>query len=152
MSGDGVAMIFRLENDSGVPPYRQIVQQVEQALLLGYLRPGDQLPRLRDVVRDLAVNPNTVQKAYRDLEVRGLTEGRPGSGTFVRPGAGSPAFADLVKLRRRLRTWMQDARQSGLGDAEVQALIALTLREHQPGLAQLESPAAGASETESESA
>src|SRR5215469_3767383 len=75
---------FRLDPASGVPTYLQLVQQVEHALRLGYLKPGDQLPRVRDVVASLAINPNTVLKAYKDLEVKGLAAGRPGQGTFVR--------------------------------------------------------------------
>src|ERR1700738_5405785 len=74
---------FRLDPSSGVPTYLQLVQQVEHALRLGYRKPGDQLPKVRDVVASLAINPNTVLKAYRELETKGLTVGRPGQGTFV---------------------------------------------------------------------
>src|SRR4051794_23656619 len=84
---DGLAetspIVFRLDPGSGVPTYLQLVQQVEQALRLGYLTSGDQLPKVRDVVADLAINPNTVLKAYRELEHKGLASGRPGMGTFV---------------------------------------------------------------------
>jgi len=66
---------FRLDRTSGVPAYRQLVDQVRQALQLGILRPGDQLPTVRDVVRQIAINPNTVHRAYRELEQQGLTEG-----------------------------------------------------------------------------
>ena len=76
-------MEFRLDLSSGVPPYLQLVQQVEHALRLGYLAPGDQLPKVRDVVAKLAINPNTVSKAYRELETKGLAVGRPGQGTFI---------------------------------------------------------------------
>src|SRR5258706_11484836 len=75
---------FRLDPTSGVPTYMQLVQQVEHALRLGYLKPGDQLPKVRDAVALLAINPNTVLKAYRDLETKGLAAGRPGQGTFIR--------------------------------------------------------------------
>src|ERR1700682_2825079 len=74
---------FRLEPTSGVPTYLQLVHQVEHALRLGYLKPGDQLPKVRDVVASLAINPNTVSKAYRELETKGLIVGRPGQGTFI---------------------------------------------------------------------
>src|SRR5580693_4583457 len=74
---------FRLDAASGVPTYLQLVHQVEHALRLGYLKPGDQLPKVRDVVASLAINPNTVSKAYRELETKGLTTGRPGQGTFI---------------------------------------------------------------------
>src|SRR5262249_32422847 len=86
--GGDPAIVFRLEPSSGVPTYRQLVQQVEQALRLGHLQPGDQLPRVRDVVGALAINPNTVLKAYRELEHRGLIAGRPGQGTFVQATLG----------------------------------------------------------------
>src|SRR5215510_11833413 len=77
------AIAFRLDPGSGVPTYLQLVQQVEHALRLGYLGPGDQLPTVKEVVSSLAINPNTVLKAYRELEHRGLAAGRPGQGTFV---------------------------------------------------------------------
>src|ERR1039458_1457689 len=77
------SMVFRLDPRSGVPTYLQLVHQVEQALRLGYLVQGDQLPRVKDVVGSLAINPNTVLKAYRELEHRGIAAGRPGQGTFV---------------------------------------------------------------------
>src|ERR1700723_2404148 len=72
---------FRLDPASGVPTYLQLVHQVEHALRLGYLKPGDQLPKVRDVVASLAINPNTVSKAYRELETKGLIVGRPGPKT-----------------------------------------------------------------------
>src|SRR5258708_14731272 len=74
---------FRLDPASGVPTYLQLVQQVEHALRLGYLKPGDQLPKVRDAVASLAINPNTVRKAYRDLETQGPAAGRSGAGTFT---------------------------------------------------------------------
>ena len=77
------AIEFRLDPASGVPTYLQLVHQVEHALRLGYLKPGDQLPKVRDVVASLAINPNTVSKAYRELETKGLIVGRPGQGTFI---------------------------------------------------------------------
>ncbi|MFC7484990.1 GntR family transcriptional regulator [Luedemannella flava] len=86
--------VFRLDSGSGVPPYLQLVHQVRQAVLLGFLRPGDRLPLIREVVETLAINPNTVAKAYRQLEQEQLVTGRPGQGTFVNeaPSAGlSPA-------------------------------------------------------------
>ena len=81
---------FRLDQRSGVAPYLQLAQQVRHSLRLGYLRPGDQLPRVKDVVGSLAINPNTVLKAYRELEREGLVEGRPGVGTFVLRGLDGP--------------------------------------------------------------
>src|ERR1700736_5052630 len=87
---------FRLDPASGVPTYLQLVQQVEHALRLGYLEPGDQLPRVRDAVASLAVNPNTVLKAYRELETKGLTTGRPEQGTFIRATLSQVTLRDLT--------------------------------------------------------
>ena len=93
---------FRLDPASGVPTYLQLVHQVEQALRLGYLARGDQLPRVKDVVGTLAINPNTVLKAYRELEHRGIAAGRPGQGTFVRARAAMVPLAELNGLRKSL--------------------------------------------------
>src|SRR4249919_1853524 len=90
---------FRLDPSSGVPTYLQLVRQVEDALLLGYLQPSDQLPKVRDVVADLAINPNTVLKAYRELEHKGLASGHPGQGTFVQSGVSPAALPELAGLR-----------------------------------------------------
>ena len=81
--GAGSPIEFRLDPASGVPTYLQLVHQVEHALRLGYLKPGDQLPKVREAVASLAINPNTVLKAYRELEMKGLAAGRPGQGTFI---------------------------------------------------------------------
>jgi GntR family transcriptional regulator len=114
---------FRLDRKSGVPAYRQVVDQVRQALRLGILRPGDQLPTVRDVVKQIAINPNTVHRAYRDLEAQGLTEGRPGSGTFIRRSL-SKVPEEQPLLQRQLEKWMRAARAAGLGDEAIAALVA----------------------------
>jgi GntR family transcriptional regulator len=120
---------FRLDPCSGVPTYLQLVQQVEQALRLGYLEPGDQLPRVRDAVAGLAINPNTVLKAYRELEHRGLATGRPGQGTFVRDGAALTRVGprEQDRLRRGLTTWLRTALDAGLDADGVTALVASAL-------------------------
>ena len=116
---------FRLDGASGVPPYLQLVHQVRQSLLLGYLREGDRLPTVKDVAGDLAINPNTVVKAYRQLEHEGLAGGRPGQGTFI-TGTLSPATPDTHHaLRSSLERWLRDAEAAGLDDDEVTALIAV---------------------------
>jgi GntR family transcriptional regulator len=116
---------FRLDSASGVPPYLQLVHQVRQSLLLGYLREGDRLPTVKDVAGDLAINPNTVVKAYRQLEHEGLAGGRPGQGTFI-TGTLSPATPDTHHaLRASLERWLRDADAAGLNDDEVTALIAV---------------------------
>ncbi len=116
---------FRLDSASGVPPYLQLVHQVRQSLLLGYLREGDRLPTVKDVAGDLAINPNTVVKAYRQLEHEGLAGGRPGQGTFI-TGTLSPASPGThAALRRSLEHWMREADDAGLTDEAVTALIAI---------------------------
>jgi GntR family transcriptional regulator len=92
-----------------VPTYLQLVHQVEHALRLGYLKPGDQLPKVRDVVAALAINPNTVLKAYRDLDMKGLVAGRPGQGTFVQATLSQVALPELTALRRSLSGWLTAA-------------------------------------------
>ena len=118
---------FRLDRSSGVPAYRQLVDQVRQALQLGILRPGDQLPTVRDVVRQIAINPNTVHRAYRELEQQGLTEGRPGSGTFVKRSLDA-APEQRVGLQRSIEAWVREARGAGLDDEGITALMAEAMR------------------------
>jgi GntR family transcriptional regulator len=120
---------FRLDPASGVPTYLQLVQQVEHALRLGYLNPGDQLPKIRDVVAALAINPNTVLKAYRDLEVKGLAAGRPGQGTFVRATLSQVALPELTALRRSLSGWLAAAEGAGLDEDGIVALFSSALRD-----------------------
>jgi GntR family transcriptional regulator len=118
---------FRLNTHSGVPPYLQIVQQVRQALQVGILQPGDQLPTVKEVVAHIAINPNTVAKAYRELESVGIAEGRTGSGTFVkqRPAGPSPAIQEA--LSQDLEGWIAKARQAGLDEESIEALVRVTL-------------------------
>jgi GntR family transcriptional regulator len=120
---------FRLDPSSGVPTYLQLVQQVEHALRLGYLKPGDQLPKVRDVVAALAINPNTVLKAYRDLEVKGLAAGRPGQGTFVQATLSQIALPELTALRRSLSRWLTAADGAGLDEDGIVALFSSELRD-----------------------
>lgn len=117
--------IFRLDTGSGVPPYLQLVQQVRQAVLLGFLRPGDRLPLIREVVEALAINPNTVAKAYRQLEQEDLVTGRPGQGTFVNDApSATMSPAAYTSLRRGLETWLRRAYAAGLDEQAVNALFA----------------------------
>jgi GntR family transcriptional regulator len=120
---------FRLEPSSGVPTYLQLVQQVEHALRLGYLKPGDQLPKVRDVVASLAINPNTVLKAYRDLETKGLAAGRPGQGTFIQATLSQAALPELTKLHRSLLGWLATAETAGLDADGIVALFTSVLRD-----------------------
>lgn len=121
---------FRLDSRSGVPPYLQLVHQVRQALLLGYLQQGDQLPLIREAVEQLAINPNTVSKAYRQLEQEGLVTARPGLGTFV---TGAPrvtvSSATYTTLRRGLEKWLRQASAAGLDKEAIMALFSIAHRE-----------------------
>src|ERR1700730_10885411 len=123
------AIEFRLDPDSGVPTYLQLVQQVEHALRLGYLQPGDQLPKVRDVVTSLAINPNTVLKAYRELEHKGLAAGRPGQGTFIEGTLGVVPLRDQQALQRGLARWLTEATEAGLDEEGIAALIASALHD-----------------------
>lgn len=117
--------VFRLDTHSGVPPYLQLVQQVRQAVLLGFLQPGDRLPLIREVVEDLAINPNTVAKAYRQMEQEDLVTGRPGQGTFVNEQQSAAMSASTyTSLRRGLTTWLRRAYEAGLDEQAVNALFA----------------------------
>jgi GntR family transcriptional regulator len=120
---------FRLDSRSGVSTYLQIVHQVQHALRLGMLRPGDQLPTVKDVVGSLAINPNTVLKAYRELEQEGLVEGRPGLGTFVLKTLGGPPPEKHAALKRSLDRWLRSALEAGLDPEAVIALFETTLRD-----------------------
>ncbi len=125
----GSPIEFRLDAASGVPTYLQLVHQVEHALRLGYLKPGDQLPKVRDVVATLAINPNTVLKAYRDLEVKGLAAGRPGQGTFVQATLSQVALPELAGLHRSLLGWLTTAGAAGLDEDGIVALFTSALRD-----------------------
>jgi GntR family transcriptional regulator len=120
---------FRIDPQSGVAPYRQLVQQVRQALRLGLLREGDRLPTVKEVVAQVAINPNTVLKAYRELEHEGLATGRPGLGTFVTRSLTDASLASHTRLRRELVRWLDAARRAGLDDESIAALFESTFRE-----------------------
>jgi GntR family transcriptional regulator len=120
---------FSLSDRSGMAPYRQIMQQVRQAILTGRLGSGDQLPAVREVVTTIAINPNTVFKAYRELEHEGLVELRQGQGTFVRQGPQTLAPSELAALRRSLLRWMKEAQRAGLQSDTILALCAATLQD-----------------------
>lgn len=119
---------FHLDTHSGVPPYLQLVQQVKQALRLGMLGVGDQLPTVREVVAQLAINPNTVLQAYRELEYEGLVASRPGQGTFVQRTLAATSLASHAALRRSLTRWIASARGAGLDEESILALFTATLR------------------------
>jgi GntR family transcriptional regulator len=119
---------FVLDGRSKVATYMQLVQQVKQLLRVGVIQPGDQLPKVRDVAQSLAINPNTVLKAYRELVLEGLAEGRPGVGTFVVRTLAGPALASQADLREDLVAWLRRALTAGLAPEDVVALIETTMR------------------------
>jgi GntR family transcriptional regulator len=119
---------FRLDPRSGVPTYLQIVQQVKQAVRLGLLKPGDQLPTVKEVVGVLRINPNTVLKAYRELDHEGLVEGRRGQGTFVSRTIPAAAPVDHSALEAELMRWIRRARAAGFDEEGVAALFAAAAR------------------------
>ena len=120
---------FHLDERSGLAPYQQLVRQARQALRLGLLREGDQLPTVKEVVGALAINPNTVLKAYRELERGGLVKPRPGVGTFVTATLPDTSFAAHGPLRADLRRWLAKARRAGLDEESIEALFATTFRD-----------------------
>ena len=119
---------FRVDGRSSVPPYLQIVQQVRQALRMGVLDVGDQLPSVREVVGATAINPNTVLKAYRDLEREGLVAAAAGRGTFVTKRPDGPPPGTHARLGRSLARWVREARAAGLDDESIESLLRVTLR------------------------
>ena len=139
---------FRLDPSSGVPTYLQLVQQVEHALRLGYLEPGDQLPKVRDVVANLTINPNTVLKAYKELETKGLAVGRPGQGTFVQASLNQITLPELSGLRRSMLGWLASADEAGLDEDGMVALFTSVLRDFFKGHEGAAHATAKGSETE----
>jgi GntR family transcriptional regulator len=119
---------FRVDGRSAVPPYQQIVQQVRQALRMGVLDIGDQLPSVREAVAAAVVNTNTVLKAYRELEREGLVEARSGQGTFVRGRPPGPPPGTHSRLGRALRGWVREARAAGLDDESIDSLLRAALQ------------------------
>ncbi|MFE4925245.1 GntR family transcriptional regulator [Streptomyces sp. NPDC056661] len=122
-----VVIEYRIDRGTGVATYLQIVQQTKQALRLGLLEPGDRLPTAREVVEATAINPNTVLKAYRELEREGLVQARRGLGTFVQKSLG--AAATQSPLADELADWMRRARMGGLAREDVAALFSSALEQ-----------------------
>ncbi|MCX4771939.1 GntR family transcriptional regulator [Streptomyces sp. NBC_01260] len=119
---------FHLDVQTGVSPYAQLVQQVRQALRLGLLDVGDQLPTVKEVVAKVAINPNTVLKAYRELEHEGLVSPRPGVGTFVTRTLTDDSLPAHEPLRQELQQWLEKAHRAGLDTDSIEALFMTTFR------------------------
>jgi GntR family transcriptional regulator len=124
---------FHIDKGGSVPAYAQLVRQVREAMRLDLLRPGDRLPTVREVVTSCTVNAGTVLKAYRELEMSGLVESRQGSGTFVTGTLGSADPHVMARLRTGLARWLDQARQAGLEDEDVQALVTSVLAQQAAG-------------------
>ena len=120
---------FRIDTTSGLAPYAQLVQQVKQALRLGWLEPGDKLPTVHEVAAGVAINPNTVQKAYKELEHEGLVIGRPGQGTFIARSLSQSTPASVLALSRRLERWIVSARAAGLDEDGIMDVVRATMRD-----------------------
>jgi GntR family transcriptional regulator len=120
---------FHLDQRSGLPMYLQIVQQVKEALRLGLLDVGDQLPTVREVVATTAINPNTVAKAYRELERDGLVEATPGRGTFISSTLAAGSLEHHETLRRHLLEWLAQAQRAGMHEEDILALVSRTLQD-----------------------
>jgi GntR family transcriptional regulator len=119
---------FYLDNASGVATYLQIVQQVRQAVQLGVLRPGDRLPTAQQVVSALAINPNTVLKAYRELEHEGLVHAKQGQGTFVAKTATRTDVATQTRFLASMTTWVRKAYAAGLSAEDIEAIVRTAIR------------------------
>ena len=120
---------FRLDETSGVATYLQLAQQVHQALRMGMLEPGDRLPTAQQVVAKLAINPNTVHKAYRELEREGLVRARPGLGTFVARVPSGPDPATQTRFLTAITDWLRSARAAGLGPDDIEAIYRTAFRD-----------------------
>jgi len=125
----GGVLDFRIDTKSGVAPYAQVVAQVKQALRLGWLQPGDKLPTAHEVAASLAINPNTVQKAYKELEYERLVVGRPGQGTFIERSLSQSTPGSLSALTRRVELWIAAARAAGLDEDGIMDLVRATMRD-----------------------
>jgi GntR family transcriptional regulator len=117
-------MLFRPNPSSGVPIFLQLMEQVKHGVETGLLRPGDQLPALRRAAEDLVINPNTVAKAYRELERQGVVELRQGAGAYVAPGAGDARQTDRLRAGAALvAEAVANLRAAGLTEAEIRRLF-----------------------------
>ncbi|MFI5726323.1 GntR family transcriptional regulator [Streptomyces cyaneofuscatus] len=121
---------FHLDARSGVSPYLQLVHQVRRAMRLGLLFEGDRLPTVKEVAAKVAINPNTVLKAYRELEYEGLVTKKPGVGTFVSSTLSDASLSEHEPLRQELARWLERARGAGLDDESIEALFLSTFRTH----------------------
>ena len=118
---------YRIDRQSGIPTYVQLILQTKQALRLGTLAVGDRLPTAKEVVTALAINPNTVLKAYRELERDGLVQPRTGSGTFVVASLAKPGMAERSALETELDRWIRHCTAAGLDRPDLEAIVTSAL-------------------------
>lgn len=116
-------MLFRSNPSSGVPVYLQLIEQVKHAIDLGALRPGDQLPGIRRVAEDLVINPNTVAKAYRDLERDGVIDLRQGAGAFVAGHGDAGRVAKVKAAQSVLQAALERLAATGVTSSEIRRLF-----------------------------
>ncbi len=117
-------MIFRPNPALGVPIYLQLMEQVKHAVETGALRPGEQLPGIRPLAEQLVINPNTVAKAYRELEHEGVIELRHGAGAFVAGGARTKELAEKLRAGQAVvQQTIERLRKQGLSDEEIRRLV-----------------------------
>lgn len=127
-------MQFFINHRSGVPIYKQLVQQIEKGLAGKLLKPGDQLPTVREMALNLTVNPNTVARAYRELEVRGMIVSVQGRGTFISEEIASSMVEEReIMIQRLLHDLVREARQLGLTPHKLEALFQEVLEEWKRG-------------------
>lgn len=120
---------FRLDLSTGIPVYRQLIDQVLGGMAVRALRAGDRLPTVRQVAVDLAINPNTVVRAYKELEIRGVLTTQQGTGTFI---SDQPVAVDEAERQRRLSQFVADlaARAGAEGFSMKEVLAALREKQH----------------------
>jgi GntR family transcriptional regulator len=124
------AVNFTLDTINGAPIYRQIIQQIEYAILSGRMQPGDRLPTIRSLAVELKTNPNTIAKAYNELEIRGVLETQVGSGTYI--SDKKPVLEDDSlnrKIREVLGRFVQEMRDLGVEKRELVRLIESHIKE-----------------------
>jgi GntR family transcriptional regulator len=126
-------MLFSIDHHNGLAVYDQIVRQVKYAVAQGAVRTGEMVPSVRELARELAINPNTVARAYRQLQDDGVLEAVRGTGLAVASGARRMCQAERTRLvRERLVSVLDEARHSGLSDEEIEVLVQRELGKKQP--------------------
>jgi GntR family transcriptional regulator len=126
---DNPSIRFRLGPRCGVAPYRQLVEQVREAVSSGHLKPGDRLPPVREVIKQITINPNTVYRAYRELEYLGIADTQWGVGTFIRSPFTEYGNSNWPpSIIYSLSMWIDGVRSSGVSDEEIMEMVETLLR------------------------